>query len=263
MVLRIFPKPLDTPGGEGNVKRAPGAACGSIRPLVEAGLLPVGTELTLRRGATVVARGVVYGGGRIVVDGVAYRSPSDKTFARVLGRQSLNGWREWLGDRSSRSLAATGNHRTSAELPGDPTRRTGHHNPPRIEIGREGDYCGGEDQSTISRHPTQDRPMRRRAAGVTTPPPYPTHVATLHGLPARCRSQGPIREQTRGPRHPRGGRYRIAEDPDGTRSFHQMGTGSVSTASTLCSSFSFLSSADAIVTVTLWLSARKRRARSA
>jgi hypothetical protein len=88
-------------GGDRSSDRVPDAeeAVGRLQPLVEAGLLPPGTTLILRRGSMVVARGVVDGVGRIVVDDVAHRSPSDKAFARALGRQSsLNGWREWQAE---------------------------------------------------------------------------------------------------------------------------------------------------------------------
>lgn len=95
------PERPDGPGGDTGGNGNSRASYGRLQPVVEAGLLPAGTELTLRRGVTVVARGVVDEIGRIVVDGMAFRSPSDKTFARVLGRQSLNGWREWLAELPS------------------------------------------------------------------------------------------------------------------------------------------------------------------
>ena len=93
--------PISPPGGgSGSGDQRP--AYGNLHSLVAAGLLQAGTELTFRRGSTVVARGVVDEVGRIVVEGVAYRSPSDKTFAHSLGRQSsLNGWREWRAELPS------------------------------------------------------------------------------------------------------------------------------------------------------------------
>jgi hypothetical protein len=95
------PDPPHEPGDGGSGKGKHASAYGNLHPLVEVDLLPPGTELTLRRGTTVVARGVVDELGRIVVDGVTYRSPSDKAFARALGRQSLNGWREWRAELPS------------------------------------------------------------------------------------------------------------------------------------------------------------------
>lgn len=89
------PKPstdhADNPGMEvgGNGEE------GRLRPLVIASVLPSGTPLMLARRGDVVLRGIVDGSGWIVIDGVAYRSPSDKAFARALGRQSLNGWTKW------------------------------------------------------------------------------------------------------------------------------------------------------------------------
>ncbi len=176
----------------------------------------------------------------------------------------------WIGStrlimrrREPSTNFAARHHRASAKLLDGSAHGTGHHNSPGIEIGREGNNSAIQHQSAVNRHPTQDRPTRRRAVGVAAPPPHPTHVATLQGLPARCLSQRPIREQTRGPRHPWGGRDKIGADPAGTRSLHQMACGSISTASTLCSFPSFLSFSGAIVAVAVWPSARKRRARSA
>ncbi|MDP9355215.1 MAG: hypothetical protein M3R02_08015, partial [Chloroflexota bacterium] len=76
----------------------PGEEVGRLRALVETGLLPAGTVLTLSRAGKAIVRGEVNEHGRIVVDGVAHRSPSDKTFARALGRRSVNGWRAWRAD---------------------------------------------------------------------------------------------------------------------------------------------------------------------
>lgn len=96
--------PDDLPG-DGDNRGARGKAEGSLHPLVAAGFLPSGTELTLRRGATVVIRGVVDEVGWIVVDGVTYRAPSDEAFAQAPGRQSLNGWREWQAELPSGALS--------------------------------------------------------------------------------------------------------------------------------------------------------------
>ncbi|MDP9355716.1 MAG: hypothetical protein M3R02_10640 [Chloroflexota bacterium] len=52
----------------------------------------------MSRGGKVVVRGEINQHGWIVVDGVAHRSPSDKKFARALGRRSLNGWRAWRAE---------------------------------------------------------------------------------------------------------------------------------------------------------------------
>ncbi len=76
----------------------PGEEVGRLRALVETGLLPAGTALTLSRADKVIVRGEVNQHGWIVVDGVAHRSPSDKKFAPALGRRSVNGWRAWRAE---------------------------------------------------------------------------------------------------------------------------------------------------------------------
>lgn len=68
---------------------------GKLKRLVSAGLLPVGTTLLLESRGRVIMRAAVDASGRIVHEDQGYRSPSDRAFARALGRQSLNGWREW------------------------------------------------------------------------------------------------------------------------------------------------------------------------
>ncbi len=80
---------------------APGDARGRLWPLLEGGLLRPGALLVLAKGERTVAEATLDADGRIVFDGHPYRSPSDKTFARLLGRQSLNGWREWRVDLPS------------------------------------------------------------------------------------------------------------------------------------------------------------------
>lgn len=104
--LRVVPD--SEPGGIGNLGPNPPTG-GPVPPpsdgtrvkvldLVRTGVLPAGTALTLAQGTTVVARATVDASGQIVLDGVAYRSPSDKAFARLLGRQSLNGWTAWRAE---------------------------------------------------------------------------------------------------------------------------------------------------------------------
>lgn len=68
---------------------------GRLWPLLEAGLLSTSARLVLLRGKQVVAEASIDADGMIVLGGQSYRSPSDKDFAGRLGRQSLNGWREW------------------------------------------------------------------------------------------------------------------------------------------------------------------------
>jgi len=92
----VPPAPSQPAGPSGGPDADDGA--GRLRPLVVAGLLPPGTAVTLSRGGEVVIRGRIDGTGRIVVGGAAHRSPSDRAFARALGRQALNGWTAWRAE---------------------------------------------------------------------------------------------------------------------------------------------------------------------
>lgn len=68
----------------------------TLRNLVDGGLLPANTELLLiGRGGSEVARARLTAAGDIHYNGTSYRSPSDKAFARLLGRVSTNGWNDW------------------------------------------------------------------------------------------------------------------------------------------------------------------------
>ena len=66
-----------------------------LRELVDIGLLPPGTPLVLGTKDHTVATATVSMTGAINYDDRQFESPSDKTFARLLGRQSLNGWTSW------------------------------------------------------------------------------------------------------------------------------------------------------------------------
>jgi hypothetical protein len=67
-----------------------------LRDLIEAGLLTPGTELVLvARGQREVARATLSATGEIVWQGKTYRSPSDLTFAPLLGVTKFNGWQYW------------------------------------------------------------------------------------------------------------------------------------------------------------------------
>ena len=79
------------------------AKAGTIADLLAAGLLAGGTELHLSQGGK-MARASVTAAGQILVDGVAYGSPS-RAAAVALGLQSSNGWTTWhVGDLSGPTL---------------------------------------------------------------------------------------------------------------------------------------------------------------
>ncbi len=69
----------------------------TVRDLIVAGLLTPGTKMILKSGQREVATAVLSDTGEIVWNGVSYRSPSDKAFAKLLGptRTTLNGWTHW------------------------------------------------------------------------------------------------------------------------------------------------------------------------
>ncbi len=99
------PNPDPSPGPTGKVDGTDNrpqppdeADRGRLWPLVEADLLPAGTRLVVPRGGKPALKATVDEAGRIRFGQETYRSPSDKTFARLLGRQSLNGWREWRAE---------------------------------------------------------------------------------------------------------------------------------------------------------------------
>lgn len=77
---------------------------GTVADLVGAGLLRAGAELRLSQGGR-LARATVSTSGELIVDGVAYASPS-KAAATALGLQSSNGWTTWhVDDLSGPTLA--------------------------------------------------------------------------------------------------------------------------------------------------------------
>lgn len=80
-----------TPGAEGAV----GRVTYNVRfvDLVSSGLVRAGETLHLRQ-ANTEGKGLVTADGEIVVEGVAYKSPSAAA-ASALGLQSSNGWNAW------------------------------------------------------------------------------------------------------------------------------------------------------------------------
>jgi hypothetical protein len=85
------------------VKRAHVVKAGTVADLLAAGLLAAGAELHLSQGGT-TARGSVTATGEILIDGVAYGSPS-RAAASALGLQSSNRWTTWrVGDLSGPTL---------------------------------------------------------------------------------------------------------------------------------------------------------------
>lgn len=68
----------------------------TLRNLLDAGYLKPETELILVGPSNrEVARARLQSSGEIEWEGHNYRSPSDKAFAKLLARQSLNGWAHW------------------------------------------------------------------------------------------------------------------------------------------------------------------------
>jgi hypothetical protein len=77
---------------------------GTVADLVAAGLLRAGAELRLSQGGR-FANATVSTFGELIVDGVAYASPS-KAASTALGLQSSNGWTTWhVDDLSGPTLA--------------------------------------------------------------------------------------------------------------------------------------------------------------
>jgi len=105
--LRIAGAPLYTDEASGPTARGrrgrPRRIEGTVADLLAAGLLAAGARLVLTRaGKSVTA--VVSASGSLLVDGVAYDSPSmaGKT---ALGRKTINGWTAWhLEERPDISL---------------------------------------------------------------------------------------------------------------------------------------------------------------
>jgi hypothetical protein len=69
-----------------------------LSDLLRAGLLAPGTPLKLAARGEDLATAEVGSVGEIIYRGKAYLSPSDKEFARLLGRVSTNGWTDWYAD---------------------------------------------------------------------------------------------------------------------------------------------------------------------
>jgi hypothetical protein len=80
-----------------SVKRSHSRIPGTVPDLLAAGLLRAGAELQLSQAGR-TATATVSASGEVIVDGVAYNSPSNAA-ARALGLQSSNGWTTWhVGD---------------------------------------------------------------------------------------------------------------------------------------------------------------------
>lgn len=68
----------------------------SLRELIEKRYLQPGVKLALvGQAGREVAHARLTESGEIAWNGSVYRSPSDKNFAKLIGRQSLNGWNQW------------------------------------------------------------------------------------------------------------------------------------------------------------------------
>lgn len=100
-------KEADVPEAVGTVdgaKRPHTAIPGTVPDLVAAGLLRAGAELHLSQGGR-NGRATVSTSGELIVDGVAYASPS-RAAATALGLQSSNGWTTWhVADLGGPTLA--------------------------------------------------------------------------------------------------------------------------------------------------------------
>lgn len=74
-----------------------------LRDLLATGALREGTPLVLlARGNREVARAALAFSGEIIWEGRNYRSPSDRTFASLLGVTSFNGWEYWHAELPER-----------------------------------------------------------------------------------------------------------------------------------------------------------------
>jgi hypothetical protein len=68
----------------------------TLRDIVASGLLPPGTTLVLiGPGYREAAQARMTAAGEIEWDSNTYASPSDRVFANLVGRNSLNGWTDW------------------------------------------------------------------------------------------------------------------------------------------------------------------------
>jgi len=80
----------------------------TLQDLLDEGYLHPDAELILTgAGGREITRARLRSSSEIEWQGRPYRSPSDRTFAKLLGRQSLNGWTHWRTgpDAGSESLA--------------------------------------------------------------------------------------------------------------------------------------------------------------
>lgn len=89
---------LSLGGGDEPVKAAPAPAAprGPLADLMQAGLLPAGTELTFyQRRANRRGRAVVTPEGQLIVDGHASPFPSPSKAAEAITGNVINGWTLW------------------------------------------------------------------------------------------------------------------------------------------------------------------------
>lgn len=71
----------------------------TIRDLITAGLIHAGETAVLAKATEDLASATITGMGTILWQGQEYPSPSDRAFAALMGRQSLNGWTSWFLER--------------------------------------------------------------------------------------------------------------------------------------------------------------------
>lgn len=71
----------------------------TLNDLLEAGLLQAGEPLLLRTSTKDLTTAAVAPNGDIIWQEKAYPTPSDRAFAALMGRQSLNGWTAWFVER--------------------------------------------------------------------------------------------------------------------------------------------------------------------
>ena len=79
----------------------------ALRDLLDAGLLKPGERLILTKGSRDMATAEVSPSGEVMWQDRVYKTLSDRAFAALLGRQSLNGWTSWYVERpNGRELVA-------------------------------------------------------------------------------------------------------------------------------------------------------------
>ena len=106
----------DKPGSE-NGKESHTLIPGTVADLVAVGLVRAGAELRLSQGGR-LASATVSRSGELIVDGVAYASPS-KAVATALGLQSWNGWTAWHFDEVGGPTLARSRAELARRIGGD------------------------------------------------------------------------------------------------------------------------------------------------